>query len=128
MVTTHTSEVDINGLLEHIKQDLKTFPEGTGYLDVEFESAAKHIPAYLKIVKGHIEQLAKVLELETHNHRKIENVGLAEPVIQLIQLFRELDDEDIQLLEALSIEARHWSSKQVSEPKATETASLTAEV
>jgi hypothetical protein len=72
-----------------------------------FESAAKHIPVYLKIIKGHIEQLAKVLELETHSHRKLENAGLAEPVVQLMQLFSELKEEDIQLLENLAREASH---------------------
>lgn len=102
------SEKEVRLLLDKLKQDLKAFPEGKGYLDLELESAAKHIPAYLKIVKGHIEQLAKVLELETHDHRKLENVGLAEPVNQLIQLFRELNEQDIQLLDNLSFEASQW--------------------
>lgn len=105
---THLSDKDIRGQLDQLKQDLRSLKEGTGSLDLAFESATKHMPVYLKIVKGHIEQLAKVLELETHNHRNLTNVGLAEPVIQLIQLFRELDEEDIQLLESLSLEARHW--------------------
>lgn len=77
-----------------------------------FESAAKHIPVYLKIIKGHIEQLAKVLELETHSNRKLENAGLAEPVVQLMQLFRELKEEDIQLLENLAREATHFPRAQ----------------
>lgn len=102
------AEKDVRVLLERIKQDLKELPEGSESMDAGLESAAKHIPAYLKIVKGHIEQLAKVLELETHDHRKLENVGLASPVIQLMQLFRELKEEDIQLIETLAYEARHW--------------------
>lgn len=102
------TEKDARVLLDRIKQDLKELPEGKGSLDAGLESVAKHIPAYLKIVKGHIEQLAKVLELETHDHRKLENVGLASPVIQLMQLFRELKEDDIQLIETLSYEARHW--------------------
>ena len=105
---TALTDKEVKELLDRLKQDLHSFPEGTGYLDIASESAAKHIPAYLKIVKGHIDQLAKVLELETHDHRKLDNVGLAEPVTQLIQLFRELNDEDIQLLENLSFEARNW--------------------
>lgn len=104
------SEKDVRILLDKLKQDLKELPEGAETLDQGLESAAKHIPAYLKIIKGHIEQLAKVLELETHDHRKLENVGLASSVIQLMQLFRELNDEDIQLLETLAYEARHWQT------------------
>lgn len=105
---THLLDKDIKGQLEALKKDLCSLKEGTGSLDLAFESVTKHMPVYLKIVKGHIDQLAKVLELETHNHRNLTNVGLAEPVVQLIQLFRELDEEDIQLLESLSLEARHW--------------------
>jgi len=104
---TQLSEKDIKGQLDRLKQGLGVLKENS--LDLAFESAAKHMPVYLKIVKGHIEQLAKVLELETHNHRNLDNVGLAEPVIQLIQLFRELQEEDIHLLESLALDARNWS-------------------
>lgn len=105
------AEKQNQSLIEQLKQDLKAFPEAAQSLEQAFESAAKHIPAYRKIVQGHIEQLAKVLELETHNHRKLESVGLAEPVIQLIQLFQELKEDDIQLLEMLAIEAHEWSNE-----------------
>ena len=103
-----TTEKDIKVLLERLKNNLHAFPQSMRYLDMEFESAAKHIPAYLKIVKGHVEQLATVLGLETHNQRNLENVGLAEPVVQLMQLFQELDETDIQLIENLANEARNW--------------------
>ncbi len=102
------TEKDLYVLHECLKEGLHTFKGENGNLEFAFESAAKHIPVYLKIVKGHIEQLAKVLELETHNHRNLESAGLAEPVIQLMQLFRELDEEDINLLEVLAIEAKNW--------------------
>jgi hypothetical protein len=110
------ADKDLRGMLERLKHDLNAFPSGMNYLDVEFESAAKHIPAYLKIVKGHIEQLATVLGLETHDNRKLESVGLAEPVIQLMQLFRELEDKDIQLIESLAHEARNWTKTATTEP------------
>lgn len=106
---------EIAPLLNKLKEDLMAFPNASGYLDLVLESATKHIPAYLKIVKGHIDQLAKVLELETHDHRKLENVGLAEPVTQLIQLFRDLDEQDMPTLEKLSFEARHWQHQQSTE-------------
>lgn len=101
------TDKDVKVQLDRLKQCLNTLKDGAS-LDLAFESATKHIPVYLKIVKSHIEQLAKVLELETHDHRNLENVGLAEPVTQLIQLFRELDEEDIQMLEALALESRNW--------------------
>jgi len=94
--------------IETLKQNLSHWPKGTNTLDAALEATIKHIPAYLKIVKGHIDQLAKVLELETHANRNLETVGLALPVTQLIQLFRELDEEDLQLLETLSFEAKNW--------------------
>jgi len=114
MQSAPLSEKDVRIMLDKLKQDLKELPESSEALDQGLESAAKHVPAYLKIIKGHIEQLAKVLELETHDHRKLENVGLAPPVIQLMQLFRELNEEDIQLLETLAYEARHWQADSAS--------------
>jgi hypothetical protein len=107
--------------LHRLKQILLSFGSGANglagprSLAAAFESAAKHMPVYLKIIKGHIEQLAKVLELETHSHRSLENAGLAEPVVQLMQLFRELKEEDIQLLNALAREAQHWPRLQAVE-------------
>lgn len=109
------SSKDVGILIERIKQDLQDFPQGMNSLESQFESAAKHIPAYLKIVKGHIAQLAQVLELETHDHRKLDSVGLAEPVTQLMQLFRDLDEQDIQLIETLAYEARNWQGEPASE-------------
>ncbi len=106
---------DKSNATEHVrlKQILFSFTTdnalaGPRSLQGAFESAAKHIPVYLKIIKGHIEQLAKVLESEAHSRRNLANADLAEPVLQLMQLFRELKDEDIQLLEMLAREAQHW--------------------
>ena len=109
------SEKEVHKLQEFTKRDLQSFKEGTANLEFIFESAAKHIPVYLKIIKGHIEQLAKVLELETHNHRNLEEAGLAEPVTQLMQLFQELDSEDLQLLEVLASEAKNWQEPETVE-------------
>lgn len=106
------SEKELEALHERVKQDLKAFKDNTGCLELAFESAAKHMPVYLRIVKGHIEQLQKVLKLESHNQRDLENAGLAEPVVQLMQLFRDLDEEDIQMLEQLSTEARNWNQPE----------------
>lgn len=103
------SDHEINALLQNLQKDLAAFPDG-GSLESELESAAKHIPAYIKIVKSHIEQLRKVLELENHNHRTLENAGLTPPVQQLIKLFNTLEDADITLLEELASTARNWQT------------------
>ena len=104
------TDKEMKGMLERLKEDLSVFKEDIRTLEYVFESAAKHMPVYLKIIKGHIEQLAKVLGLETHNHRNLENAGLAKPIIQLMQLFQALDDEDIHLLENLASESQSWST------------------
>lgn len=105
---TELSDNQRQNLIKNLKQNLQSDANGHRTLATEFESAAKHLPAYTKIVKIHIEQLRKVLELETHNHRTLENAGLAEPVQQLIELFSTLQDEDIQMLEDLATVAHNW--------------------
>jgi hypothetical protein len=123
------TDKEVKGMLERLKEDLNVFKEDTRALEYVFESAAKHMPVYLKIIKGHIEQLAKVLGLETHNHRNLENAGLAKPVIQLIQLFQALDDEDIHLLENLASESQNWSTEsEVSKLSNTEFSGVATEV
>lgn len=102
------SDHEIKNLLSNLQQNLNARSEGPSSLEVELESAAKHIPAYVKIVKSHIEQLRRVLELENHNHRTLETAGLAAPVQQLIKLFNTLQDGDLQLLEDLALAARNW--------------------
>jgi len=102
------SDQEIRMLLEKLRHDFNQFPPDLSYLDKVLESAAKHIPAYLKIVKGHIEQLADVLKLETHYHRTLESIALEEPVVQLMQLFRALEPQDIPLFQTLAYEAGRW--------------------
>lgn len=109
------SEHEIKNLLNNLQQNLDSRTEGPSSLEVELESAAKHLPAYVKIVKSHIEQLRRVLELENHNHRTLETAGLAAPVQQLIKLFNTLKDEDLQLLEDLSLAARNWHTETADE-------------
>jgi len=119
---SNLSDAELQSLIATLKEDLEQFPEGMNSLDVELESASKHVPAYVKIVKGHIEQLREVLQLENHNRRTLESVGLAKPVQQLMTMFQKLHDEDIQLLEELAFAARNWQPEIV-----TETASTTTE-
>jgi len=108
---------NINALLQKLKEDLAAFPEGMNSLASELESSSKHLPAYLKIVKTHIDQLAKVLATDNHYNRKIETTPLAEPVKQLISLFRVLEDSDLQVLEDLAKSAKNWQleSEQILE-------------
>lgn len=97
-----------NALLQKLKEDLSAFPEGMNTLAAALESSSKHLPAYLKIVKTHIDQLVKVLGTENHYNRKIETTSLAEPVKQLISLFRVLEEQDLQNLEELAKFAKNW--------------------
>lgn len=99
--------------LQNLLEDSQSSPKT---LDSELSSAAKHVPAYVKVVKGHIEQLRQVLQLENHNSRSLENVNLAKPVEQLIEIFRMLEDEDVQLLEELSYAARNWQTETSEQP------------
>lgn len=101
--------MDLTQNLNQLKQDLAVFPEEANSLETELESAAKHIPAYLKIVKSHIEQLERVLMLDNHNNRTLESAGLEEPVLQLMELFKNLEDDDLQLIEELAKVARNWT-------------------
>ena len=105
-------------LLEQLKRDVVAFPEETAFLQTALESTMKHLPAYLTIVKSHIEQLAKVLELENHHHQELAKANLAEPVNQLIQLFKELRDQDFQTLENLFLATTTW---QTDMPESVET-------
>ena len=106
---------NIAGLMQKLKEDLNAFPAGMNSLEAELEASAKHLPAYLKIVKTHIDQLAKVLGTDNHNNRKIETTALAEPVKQLISLFRILQDEDLHLLEELAKAAKNWQPTNIRE-------------
>lgn len=109
------SDAEIKSLLNKLQENIAAHAEGKSSLETELESAAKHIPAYIKIVKSHIEQLRNVLELENHNHRTLENAGLAAPVQQLIKLFNSLQDDDIQMLEDLAHAARNWHPEMTAE-------------
>lgn len=102
------SDHDLKILLNNLQQSLIAFPEDMNSLEYELESAARHIPAYIKVIKSHIEQLRHVLSLENHNHRTLETAGLAAPVQQLIKLFNTLTDDDIAMLEELAHAARNW--------------------
>lgn len=115
---SNLSENEIKSVLKALQEGLNA-SDGKKTLESELESASKHLPAYLKIVKGHIEQLRNVLELENHNHRTLENAGLAAPVQQLIKLFNTLRDSDIQLLEDLAHAARNWHVELSAESLAT---------
>ena len=100
-------ETQINVLQDH----LKDLPENLNSLDVELEFSAKHIPAYDKILKSHITQLAEVLQSDNHAHQSINTVNLAHPVKQLIQIFELLEEDDIQIFDELSQVVRAWQSE-----------------
>lgn len=119
---------DLKNYLQKLKKDLSEFPEGSKSMEVQLESTAKHLPAYLKIVKSHIEQLRNVLQLENHNNRTLESAGLADPVKQLIELFGKLQEGDVEMLEDLATAARNWIDEEESENvRSMETAASTSD-
>lgn len=117
---SNVSDSELNELLAKLKTTLNQFPKGTNNLEYELESAAKHIPAYLKVVKSHIEQLRQVLELESHNRRNLDSIEFAKPVRQLMSIFQKLQDGDIELLEELASCALNWNLHASEEMQDTE--------
>lgn len=120
------SNQDLQKALATLKEDLLEFHDDSQTLDVALESASKHVPAYVKIVKGHIDQLRNVLQLENHNHRSLESVGLAKPVQQLMKIFEHLQEEDIAVLEELAFAAHNWQSEASDELATEKLAEVTA--
>ena len=115
------SESELQQSLTDLNECLKQFKTGNDSLDVQLESASKHIPAYIKIVKSHISQLKSVLELENHNHKTLETAGLARPVKQLIEMFSILTDEDLNLIEEMAATTRKWQTSTEEEVTPTAT-------
>lgn len=101
---------ETNAMIEKLEQDLKLFASNSN-LEEQLESSVKHLPAYIKILKSHIGQLKTVLQLDNHNRRSLDNVNLAKPVRQLIEIFSKLSDEDILIIEELYNLARNWQSE-----------------
>jgi hypothetical protein len=82
--------------------------EDSRSLEAILNTAAKNLPAYIKIVKGHLEQLATVLQLDSHQNQQLNYGKLPEPLQQLVQLFQHLNDDDLAHIEWLSREAQQW--------------------
>lgn len=94
-----------------VQKNLQAFPEGMNTLNTALESAVKHLSIYLKIVKTHLEQLAKVLELKTHHHTTLDRVDFPKPLRQVMQLFQNLDLNDLAQLENLALESLSWTER-----------------
>jgi predicted metal-dependent hydrolase len=92
-----------------VQKNLSAFPEGLQSLDAALESALKHLSIYLKIVKVHLEQLAKVLQLEAHHYTKMDSLDFPKPLKQIIQLFQTLEPSDMTRLENLALASLTWS-------------------
>jgi len=88
-MNSNLSESEIRTQIAQLQKGLEAFPEQQGFLDLQLETATKHLPVYLKILKGHLQQIPE------------DTGALAEPVLQLVELFQSLKDGDIQLLENL---------------------------
>ena len=98
-----------NSLPEHVQECIENLREQVNSnileqnsLEVALEAIVRHLPVYLKVVKSHIEQLSRVLNTEQHNHKTLETADLATPVQQLMEIFKNLNDEDLLTLEQLA--------------------------
>jgi|GEM_PF-1055722 len=103
------SDQELRELMERLKENINSL-DGGNSLESQLESGSKHLPAYVKIVKDHISQLANVLKLESHNNRSIDNINLAKPVRQLMEIFKDLTHEDLNMVEQLYSSVRIWQN------------------
>lgn len=103
--------------IENLKNQIDDNILERASLDVALEAIVKHLPVYLKVVKSHIEQLSRVLNTEHHNHKTLENTELAQPVRQLMAIFRELNDDDLVTLEQLSSLSKIYSAEAHQQPE-----------
>lgn len=100
------TDAEINNTLVKIKQYL-----GNKNLAAELEIIIKHLPTYTKIIKTHISQLQNVLASDNHHNKDLNAVNLSPIVKQLINIFDELQHDDLQILEELHLTATNWPIK-----------------
>lgn len=101
-------DTDLQRAIAQLNTTAKRAAEESRSLEAILNTAAKNLPAYLKIVKGHLEQLAAVLQLDSHQNQQLNYAELPEPLQQLVQLFQHLNDDDLAHIEWLSREAQQW--------------------
>ena len=99
---------DLQQALVQFNATLNRAAEENRSLEAILNTASKNLPAYIKIVKGHLEQLATVLQLDSHHNQQLNYGQLPEPLQQLVQLFQHLQDDDLSHIEWLSREAQQW--------------------
>ena len=111
--TFRSKQLSTSDMLQQIDKAGITIPNEMNSLAEALKSVSKQLPVYLKIIKTHITQLDTVLKTNEHGNRSLETAELAEPAQQLIKLFRNLNEDDLQVLESLSSAANTWQDKHV---------------
>lgn len=99
---------DLQKAVTQLNTTAASATEDSRSLEAILNTAAKNLPAYIKIVKGHLEQLAAVLQLDSHQNQQLNYGKLPEPLQQLVQLFQHLNDDDLAHIDWLSREAQQW--------------------
>lgn len=94
------NNMELEQMLSNIKQIL-----GEKSLLNELKIAIKHLPTYLKIVKTHIIQLQNVIASDNHKNKNLDDINLPPIVKQLIDIFNQLEQDDIEILEQLHFTA-----------------------
>lgn len=113
------NDIELTKAINQLKQDL-----GSKSLINALSMLIKHLPTYNKIVKSHISQLQNVLALDNHFNQNLNSINLPETVTQLISIFEQLEDNDLEKLEQLYNAAVNWQ-KQASEELAKDEVSAT---
>jgi transposase-like protein len=101
-------DADLQNAITALHLTAKKASEENRSLEAILNTAAKNLPAYIKIVKSHLEQLATVLQLDSHQNQQLKYNNLPEPLRQLVQLFQHLNEDDLSHIEWLSREAQQW--------------------
>lgn len=105
------SEFDLNKALQQIQETLSQFGDENNHLGVILDSTAKHLGAYLRVIKNHLNQLHQVLQLDSHQNRSLDYGELPAPLQQLIQIFQHIEHSDTSMIESLAQETQHWPEK-----------------
>ncbi len=101
-------DTDLQNAITALHLTAKKATEENRSLEAILNTAAKNLPAYIKIVKSHLEELAAVLQLDSHQNQQLQYDNLPDPLRQLVQLFQHLNEADLSHIEWLSREAQQW--------------------
>jgi len=93
-----------------LQENFKSLPKDIPSLAARLESCTKHLKPYQRIIQTHIAQLKTVLALNSHNQKTLDDIKLAKPIYQLMDIFKELSEEGITYIDNLAQLSKNWSA------------------